>query len=332
MKKSSSRRALCLRLLPQRAGWMATFFAAVLLSPAVLAQPAQGFLLGVHGGAGGGGGDPGAVSIVDASTAALTILDTPAGVGKGLGGIAVSASGVVYVAVAGGGNGQLITVDPNTGALLSTIGNFTEVESGEGCLIGDLAMHPNGTLYGITANGDGPDCGAADDGGYLVTINTSTAAVTIIGRDSSLNNDQGGLAITSDGTIYYKLGWSGRENNELYILNPATAAFQSTIILDDTFSILGLGAAPDGTLYGSFWQDNDEALWVIDPNTGNTTRIGTTVAANSTSAFVQDVAWYGGAGATATPVPTMSMYGFMLTTLGLLLVGTRRLRSSFKRS
>ena len=33
----------------------------------------------------------------------------------------------------------------------------------------------------------------------------------------------------------------------------------------------------------------------------------------------------------ATAVPTMSIYGLMLTTLGLLLVATRRLRQSGKR-
>lgn len=35
---------------------------------------------------------------------------------------------------------------------------------------------------------------------------------------------------------------------------------------------------------------------------------------------------------TSTPVPTMSIYALALTTLGLLLVATRRLRPSFKRS
>jgi len=34
----------------------------------------------------------------------------------------------------------------------------------------------------------------------------------------------------------------------------------------------------------------------------------------------------------STPVPTMSIYGLVLTTLGLLLVATRRLRLPFKRS
>lgn len=222
---------------------MTTFLIAFLLSQAVFSQSETGFLLSVHGGQGGDGGDPSVVSVVDTSTAELTILDSPVGLGPGMGGIAVSASGVVYVAV-GGGETRLITVDPFTGSLESNIGSFLEVDSGEACAIGDLAMHPDGTLYGITANGSNHVCGEASDGGYLVTINMSTAAITIMGRDPSLNNDQGGLAITSDGTLYYKLGWSGRENNELYILNPATGVFQSTIILDATFSILGLGAHP----------------------------------------------------------------------------------------
>lgn len=299
--------------------------ALAFFSPAVLSQAPAGFLLGVHGGSGGGGGDPSAVSRVDISTGALTILGIPYGDGRGLGGIAVSSSGVVYVSVAGNGPGRLITIDPNSGAMLSDIGVLTEVVSGEACSIGDLAMHPNGTLYGITANGRAHLCGDADNGGYLVTIDTTTAAVTIIGRDASLDNDQGGLAITSDGTLYYKLGWSGRENNELYILNPATAAFQSTITLDTVFSVLGLGAAPDGTLYASFWDGTDEALWSIDRGTGQTVRIGTTVAPNSSPAFVQDVAWYGGATAT-TPVPALSPWILVLMSVLLGFVGIRRLR------
>ena len=85
----------------------------------------------------------------------------PAGVAR-LSGIAFAGSDILYGSTLGGGGfpgnppptntSKLVQIDPNNGALISTIGSITDGAGGPGIAISDLAIQPGtGLLYGIEA-------------------------------------------------------------------------------------------------------------------------------------------------------------------------------------
>lgn len=87
-----------------------------------------------------------------------------------------------------------------------------------------------------------------------------------------------------------------------------------------------------------WWTQNYSHFWCIEVSSCNTgfpseTLGYTTVSQANTVAQPAEFAFASAApAAAATSIPTMSAYGLALTTLGLLLVATRRLRASAKRS
>jgi len=101
---------------------------------------------------------------IDKTTAAVTFLGPT--LGSAVTGLAFSNAGRLFREVAG----TLSTIDPITGALVSTIGSA-------GRLVGlGMDFDQNDTLYAIERRGPGPGGARA-----LVTVNTSTGAATTIG-------------------------------------------------------------------------------------------------------------------------------------------------------
>jgi len=259
----------------------ALMFFAILMVGSVQAQET---MLGAHGGS-NQSGTPGSISVVNQSNANTMLLGTPSP-GIGLSGVATHSNGRVFASTGWnrqdpGVGARLIEIDPATGALLNDVGRL-QVQTGEDCFVGDLSFQP-GTdiLYGVLADQSDGGCtwqGDTETGGVLVTINTTTARITVIGRDPSLGNSNGGLAFHPDGTLYFTPCWV--DDSRLLTLNPATAAILTSRNLDSDTCYMGLAARPsDGTLFASYnWESNWDpyVLVTLDPGSGNANIIGHT--------------------------------------------------------
>jgi hypothetical protein len=152
---------------------------------------------------------------------------------------------------AGGNDGDLVTLDRATGAVIQTIGPV-------GFSITGLAIDPsNGTMYGST--------GVETSDSELVTINKQTGAGTLVGQ---LNDDDDPAAdITFRGGTLF--GWlQGPDDLATIDRSTGTATVVGDSGLDTRGS--GLAAAPDGTLYFTGSNDNGP-LHTIDPATGSAT-------------------------------------------------------------
>jgi hypothetical protein len=250
---------------------------------ASLAQ-AQETMLGVHGGE-HQSGTPGAISTVNQSNANTMSVGTPSP-GVGLTGVATNSAGRIFAST-GWNNAdpdsgpRLIEIDPATGVMLDDIGRL-QTQTGAGCFVGDLSFQP-GTdiLYGILADQEDDGCTWQEDtdtGGVLVTISTSNATVTLIGRDPSLGNSNGALAFHPNGTLYFTPCWD--DDGRLLTLNPSTAAILGSRNLATDTCYMGLAARPsDGTLFASYnWESawNPYVLVTLNPNNGNATLVGNT--------------------------------------------------------
>jgi len=236
-------------------------------------------LIGVNGGSGGHFESPGAVLSIDQTTAAGTVLATPLP-GLGVTGVAADSLGRVFASTGTGKsatNGpRLIQIAPATGELLADVGRL-QTAGADDCYVGDLSFQPGtNVLFGILGN-LGPSCGITvehGEGGYLLTIDTSTAQVTVIGRDGALGNSNGGLAFAPDGTLYFTPCWSN--SGFIHTLNPATAAITSSTALLDFACYMGLAVRPsDGTIFASYDQEhNDNRIFTLDPVTGARQEVG----------------------------------------------------------
>jgi hypothetical protein len=227
----------------------------------------------MYGVSGGGNSNPGSFMTINQLSGEVTILDTPYG-GAGLSGVATDSSGRVF-AVTGidnpDGTSHLIEINPVTGAMISDIGPMYD-SSGNGCAIGDLSFQPGtNILFGLAANQSavGTRCGVGGyTGGYLLTINMTTAQYTIIGRDPSFENDNGGIAFAPDGTLYFTPAWWN--TGFLHTLDPATAEILTSVALPSGEGYMGLAVRPsDGTIFGSYrYYTEDTGIYTIDPVTG----------------------------------------------------------------
>lgn len=245
---------------------------------------AQETMLGVHGGS-NQSGTPGSVSIVNQSNANTTLIGTPSP-GVGITGVATRSDGRVFATTGWNhqnpdAGGRLIEINPATGASLDDIGRL-RIQSGASCDVGDLSFQP-GTdmLFGVLAGQEDDGCtwqGSTDAGGVLVTINITTAIVTIIGRDPSLDESSGGLAFHPDGTLYFTPCWD--DDSILLTLNPASGAITSTKNLASDTCYMGLAVRPsDGKIFASYnWESNwDPYLLVtLNPGNGSATLVGHT--------------------------------------------------------
>jgi DNA-binding beta-propeller fold protein YncE len=283
----------------------------------VVSLPALAQMVGVTGGS----GNPGAFLQINQSNGAVTNIGTPYG-GDGLPGLAVQpATGRVFAVTSvenADNTSHLIEIDPATGSMVTDLGAMYD-SGGNGCGIGDLAFRPSdGMLFGLTANQSdvGTRCGVGQGaGGYLVTIDLDTAEYTLVGRDASLGNANGGIAFAPNGTLYFTPCWDNPGN--LHTLNPATGGILTTQPLESGGCFMGLGVRDDGVIFASY---NDEAsdrrIFTINPVNGDETLVG-----DPGDMVVQDLAFLGPAAAAAAPVPSVTPAGLAAIALALALAG-----------
>lgn len=204
-------------------------------------------LLGVNSGAGGQ-----FLASIDVDTAALTNLGNT---GLTIDGIAMG-NGILYAA--DNGNSRLVTLDPESGALDTVIGNFVNIATAEAMAF----RTSDGALFGI-------DLG----GGNLVSFDTSTGEATVVGPLGTAEN-LAGLSFSGDGTLYSIAHSSGN----LFTINPATGA--ATLVAAGTGNgPLGLAVHPfSDVFYTASWKGgSDMLLETVDPATAVRTLVGTLV-------------------------------------------------------
>ena len=163
--------------------------------------------------------------------------------------LASADAATLYASTSAGGPGDLYTLNPATGAMVSHIGSLND-SFGVNYPITGLAFNPvTGVLYGSTGN-----AGSVD--GMLVTINPATALVTPIGLfNTGATNSTGtpatmaDLAFDSAGNLY---GVASIGGPQLYTINPLTG--QATVIGNTGLTSTtggGLAISPGGIFYGT---------------------------------------------------------------------------------
>ena len=210
---------------------LAALFAWITCGPAMAGPVVMYGGLGGHA-AGGGSTNDGALVTVDQATAATTLVGHPAGVAR-LTGIAFDADGSLFGSTLGAipyppppspSTSKLILINPDTGALISTIGPIVDGPNGPAISIDDLAMQPGtDVLFGIRSEIDG--LGGA---GKLYAINKASGVATLVGNTGHVF---GSIAFAPTGTLYLSaadLGAMGPTNASLKILNPVSAAVVSS--------------------------------------------------------------------------------------------------------
>jgi hypothetical protein len=150
-------------------------------------------------------------------------------------------AGSIYVE---GGESQLGTLDPTTGAI-TVIGQTSE-------LLGGLGFDANGKLYGLGFNGD------------LYSVDTSTAALSLIGPYTG--NFSGGFAFGngSDGTLYATNG-----GGDLWSVNSSSGA--ATYIGNMGVST---NSNPSGGGGSNLYLTSGSNLYSVNPATASATLIG----------------------------------------------------------
>ena len=165
------------------------------------------------------------------------------------------------------GTSDLVTIDPNTGLLLSTIGAITAGPGGPAISIGNLALQPGtDTLYAIRSSADG-----TGNAGLLYTVNKTTGVATLIGNTGA--GAGGGLAFAPNGTLYQTAYNNNQDFTSLNTLNPANAARIATLAVPSFFN--GLAVRPtDGVLFASL--GTTDQVYTLKPSTGAATLLGET--------------------------------------------------------
>jgi hypothetical protein len=155
----------------------------------------------------------------------------------------------LYASTSAGGPGELYTLDPATGAMVSHVGSLNDA-FGKNYPITGLAFNPvTGVLYGSTGNAGSVDA-------MLVTINPLTALVTPIGffnagptNSTGTPSTMADLAFDSAGNLF---GIGSIGGPQLYIINPLTG--QATVIGNTGLTSTtggGLAISPGGVFYGT---------------------------------------------------------------------------------
>lgn len=151
---------------------------------------------------------------------------------------------------AGGNKGDLLILDPDSGAVLDTVGPI-------GYAITGLAVHPTtGVLYGVTGNAD------ADAPRSLVTIDKATGAGTVIGA-ISVGETAADITFGADGTLY---GWLEPGSDDLATIDLSTGA--ATIVGDSGLSTFGSALAGNGDTLTFAGEGASGCLHQIDTSTG----------------------------------------------------------------
>ena len=155
-----------------------------------------------------------------------------------------SAAPILWVADSSGGLGK---VDVATGNV-DLVGNM-------GSVMTDIAFDSSGNLFGITF-------------GSLFSINTDTAASTLIGSHTISGGNKNSLVFGSDGTLY-------AANAGLYSLNTGTGVSTSIGSGGDSYASSGdLAFIGDQLFLSSTGGAGGDKLVELDENTGMGTDIG----------------------------------------------------------
>jgi len=245
-----------------------------------LALPGMLVASTLYGGLGGhSNGDStndGAVGIVDPNTGLVSIVGHPAGVAR-ITGVAFGLNGFLYgtTQIAGGfppppgpvGTSNLIRIDPNTGALTSSVG----ITDGTNAIsIADLAVQPvTGLIYGVESSQD-----QLGGFGRLFTINPTTGVGTLVGDTGHFFAS---IAFAPNGTLYMSsadldFATDSLINISLRTLNPANGGNLSTVSAAEFYGALAI--SPEGIIYGG--NGDQGQLFRINPTTGAETLVGST--------------------------------------------------------
>lgn len=181
-----------------------------------------------------------------------------------------ASAATLYGATAAGATGELYILDSTTGAMITDVGPLNDAGATNYPITG-LAFHPGtGVLYGSTGNN--PQATAA----RLVTINTATAQVTVIGSFNAGPVSGGGtpctmadIAFDAAGNLY---GVGSVGGPQLYSINTTTG--QATVIGTTGLTSTtggGLVVSPGGIFYGT---PTASRFGTYDTGTGGYTDIG----------------------------------------------------------
>lgn len=262
---------------------IATVFVASLLLPAtsnsIAGQTGGPIMYGGNGGFNNGLSiNDGSLVIVDQLTAAVTLVGHPAGVSR-LTGIAFDSTGALFGSTSSPGGfpppppplvSTLIRIDPDTGALISTIGPITEGVGGPQISIADLAVQPGtNILFGVRSPNDG-----LGGEGRLYTIDKTTGVATLVGDTQSFFAS---IAFAPNGTLYEAaadLGPMGEiVNARLNRVSPVNGMVLSSVATADVFGALGIRPT-DGVIFGG--TGSGSQIYTINPATGAQTLVGST--------------------------------------------------------
>jgi hypothetical protein len=192
----------------------------------------------------------------------------------------VDAQTTLYGTTGSNATGQLVTLDPATGAVLTTVGPTNIGANNVG--ITGLAYNPvNGLLYGSTGNGSNYPAATR---AHLVTVNTATGAVTDIGAFNASPNTMVDIAFNSSGQLF---GIGSNADAVLFSINTTTGAATGITTPGTVPGTVGGGLAfhpTTGVLYASPLPTN---FGTYNPTTGAYTNIGTPapLPAGTTSSF-----------------------------------------------
>jgi hypothetical protein len=295
-------------------------FAAVIgfCASALFAGPVMYGGLGGHG-PGSTSTNDGSLVTIDQTTGDVTVVGHPTGVAR-LTGIAFDSGGALYGSTLGSipfppppakSTSSLIRINPNTGALESTVGPITDGAGGAAISIADLAIQPGtGTLFGVRAPVDG-----LGGQGNLYTINQNTGVATLVGATGHFF---GSIAFAPSGALYMSaadFGPGGAEiNTKLLTLDPSNASVKSSVTTDAFFGALGVRPS-DGVIFAG--NGDGSQMFTVNASTGAATALSHATGTN----FVGDVDFR--AAPRAVPLPSAAWSG----SLGLLaLMATFSLR------
>lgn len=280
---------------------------ALSVSGMAWAQP-EGTLFVSFGGWSQGADDAGAIGVIDQDTGEITILDTPVP-GAGITGLAFDGSGRLYGSTS---LDTLIEINPETGALIRTIGTMTAPGGQDGMT--DLAWDPvNGGLYG-SSHGKGP---SGQDELYL--ISTTDASLTSMGSmDGALSGGFTSITFGNAGVLVGKTSSSA----QIGTFNTADATLIGSTSLDPAVGVIALGTrlSDNMVFMGECCADGDRlANDIYTLALGQSLAPQYFVAAGGTRR-VHDFAWTPEVfGAEVLPVPTLQNVGTW--TLILLVLG-----------
>jgi hypothetical protein len=163
---------------------------------------------------------------------------------------------------------DLIRIDPDTGALISSVPITAE---GIGLSISDLAVQPaTGALYGIRKFDD-----ALPTDGRLYIIDTTTGAATLIGDTGVFFAS---IAFAPDGTLYMSAAVYDELSGPVapfswLTVNPSNAAILTGVVAPIFYHSLTVRPT-DGVIFGG--TADDQGVYTINPATGAGTLIGMT--------------------------------------------------------